>query len=436
MSTLLQSILWPYRDDFPLEIKTDNINVEKRDFEFHESYEDWLHDWLADNDNVASMSTEKAMTISSFFGCVSFISRMMASLPLELRKKNKDKHDLIEDHHTIICLSNPNDFQTDYEFREMMEVQRLLYGNALAIKELYRGVYLEQLYPVEAPFFIPYCYKNGSVNMGYMLPGGKKVFRIALPGMESKSYFMDEVFSYTGMSKNGLFGLSPISYARHCLALEMYGRQYGINTFKNNGRPTGTLNYAKKLSKDDKASLRESWRAMNSQGGTAILDQEVTYHPISALSKDCQWLETRQFEVPEICRFFGVAPHLVYDLTQSTNNNIEQQSLEAVIFSLTPSCERSESAMDKCLLTAAERANGYYFAYNLDGLLRGDSTARANFYQKAILTGWMSRNEARIREQLQPLDGLDTPLVPGNMMVANANGEMIFPGKNIIKGEK
>ena len=153
----------------------------------------------------------------------------------------------------------------------------------------------------------------------------------------------------------------------------------------------------------------------------------VTISPEAA-----QMLETRTFALQDICRIFMVPPHLMGDLSRSTFSNIEHQDIEFVKHYIRPTVKMFEHELDRKLFFDDERGK-LEIKFNLDGLLRGDQTTRSEFYQKAVLSGWMSRNEVREMENLNPIDGLDDLLYPGNEVVMGK--EYLFNNKAKQKDE-
>jgi HK97 family phage portal protein len=140
----------------------------------------------------------------------------------------------------------------------------------------------------------------------------------------------------------------------------------------------------------------------------------MKWEKVTMTADDAQYLETRQFQIPEICRFFRMPPHKIGDLTRATFSNIEHQSIEYVVDTLGPWLTRWEQALNMSLLTEREQQE-YYFEFLVDGLLRGDIKSRYEAYARGILAGFLTRNEVRSRENLEWLEGLDEPLTPTNM---------------------
>jgi HK97 family phage portal protein len=170
----------------------------------------------------------------------------------------------------------------------------------------------------------------------------------------------------------------------------------------------------------DPGRVRESWQA--TFGGSsnaqkvAVLEEGMKYTPISISPEQAQFLETRKFQIDEIARIFRVPPHMIGDLEKSSFNNIEQQSLEFVKYTLDPWVSRWEQAMSRALLTPEEKKK-YFFKFNVDGLMRGDYQSRMNGYAVGIQNGFMSPNDVR---SLENMDMIPDEL-GGNTYMCNGN---------------
>jgi HK97 family phage portal protein len=156
----------------------------------------------------------------------------------------------------------------------------------------------------------------------------------------------------------------------------------------------------------------------------AILEEGMTYKSIGMPPEQAQFLETRKFQLGEIARIFRVPPHMIGDLERSTFSNIEQQSIEFVQHTINPWVVRLEQAMNLALLSPSERKR-FTIRFNVDGLLRGDYTARMNGYAVGRQNGWLSINDIRRLEDMNPIpaeEGGDRYLVNGNMLDAKDAG--------------
>ena len=178
----------------------------------------------------------------------------------------------------------------------------------------------------------------------------------------------------------------------------------------------------------DPKRLRENWNATyggSSNGGkVAILEENMSFTPISLPNNEAQFLETRRFQVEEICRIYRVPPHLVGNLDRATFSNIENQSIDFAVHTIRPWLVRIEQAMNRALFADSEKGR-FYVQFNLDGLMRGDYKSRMEGYAIARQNGWMSANDIRALENLNPIpdeEGGSTYLVNGNMVPINLCG--------------
>lgn len=211
----------------------------------------------------------------------------------------------------------------------------------------------------------------------------------------------DEIFHVPGLGFNGLIGFSPIAMMKNSLGTSIAVDKYGSSFFKNGAQPSGVLEHPGVVK--DPNRIRDSWEA--AYGGAAnahrvaVLEEGMAYKPISLPPEDSQFLETKQFSVTEICRIFRVPPHLVADLSRATFSNIEYQSLNFVMHSLTPWLVRIEQGIIKDLLLEEEQ-DTYFPKFNVDGLLRGDYQSRMNGYATGISNGFLSPNDVHRLENM------------------------------------
>jgi hypothetical protein len=148
-----------------------------------------------------------------------------------------------------------------------------------------------------------------------------------------------------------------------------------------------------------------------------VLENGMKFHEVGVTNKDAQFLELRKFQITDIARLFRVPPHMIADLERATFSNIEQQSLEFVMHTMTPWAERWEASIESELLLEGDDIE---IEFDFANLMRGDAASRSSYYQSGIQNGWLTRNEARIAENLNPIDGLDQPLRPLNMVEEDA----------------
>ena len=357
----------------------------------------------------------RAMQTSAVYACVRVLAETVASLPLFLYRREKDKNTKAREHPLFEVLHDlPNGEMTSFNFREVMMTSLLLYGNAYAriirdksghVKELW---YLKpQNMEVERDDNtkkIKYTYTDKTTNKTFI-------------------YKPEQIFHVIGLGYDGIKGLSPIDQAREAVGLALATEEYGARFFGNGARPGGILEHPGVVKDPDK--LRESWNKVyqgaKNSNKIAVLEEGMKYHEIGLSPEASQFLQTRKYQLNEICRIFRVPPHLVGDLERSTFSNIEHQSIDFVTHTIRPWLVRWEQAIYKSLLNDKERSI-YYSKFNVDGLLRGDFATRMQGYATARQNGWMSINEIRKLEELNPIskeEGGDAYLVNGNMISAN-----------------
>ena len=244
----------------------------------------------------------------------------------------------------------------------------------------------------------------------------------------------EDVLHIPGFGFDGLVGYSPIAMAKNAIGIALATEEYGAAFFKNGARPGGVLEHPGVLK--DPSKLRESWHAV--YGGTmntgriAVLEEGVKYQQIAISPEEAQFLETKKFQIDEIARLYRVPPHMIGDLEKSSFNNIEQQSLEFVKYTLNPWVVRWEQSLQKALLTDKEREE-YFIRFKVDGLLRGDYKSRMEGYAIGRQNGWLSANDIRSLEDLNPIEseeGGDLYLINGSMTKLKDAG--LFANKQAV----
>ena len=347
----------------------------------------------------------RAESLSAVYACVSAISETIASLPLILYKRTDDDGRERAKNHPLyrVLHDQPNDRQTALEFREMMQAMVLLRGNAHA--EIIRGAdgQVTDLIPIMPDRVTTLQLDNG--RLAYDVTDGKGGVRRLL---------QEEVFHLRHRSDNGLIGVAPITASRETVQLALAEREHGTATFNNGARLSGILKFPQRLSKDQSEQLRRSWESQHSGGAnagkTAILQEGVEYQTVSMSMEDSEYLASRQFSVEEIARLYRVPPTIIGDLRHGNYSNSVEMNRVFVVHTLRRHMTMWEQAISRSLLTEAGRRM-YFAEHNVEGLLRGDSTNRADFYSKAIADRWMTVDEVRKLENLpkMPNDQTNPP---------------------------
>jgi HK97 family phage portal protein len=349
-----------------------------------------------------------ALKFSPVFAAVRKISETIASIPLfvyqegEKGKKKDTKHPLYPMLHL-----RPNPEQTRIQMWEALMAHLLLWGNCYChIQQdlLGRPIALWPLDPSRMEVTRP-------------VANGPLVYEYRLTDSGEKLYFPSwEILHIAGLGFNGTIGYSIISLAREGIATGLAYEEYAGRFFSNNATPAGFIEIPGDVSDSQVKAIRSDW--YKNYGGVSrsqligVIGQGMKFNPISINHTDAQYLESRKFTVTEVCRWFNIAPHMIFDLERSTNNNIEQQSLESVIYTFRPWCVRIEQAIQVKLIAE----NNVSVEHRLEGLLRGDTAARTAYYIAGIQNGWLCPNDIRELETLELIEDGDIYLRPLNMI--------------------
>ena len=357
-----------------------------------------------------SVTAQTAIQLSTVYACVRVISETVASLPLGVYEATDDGNQKAADHPLYRLLHDePNTEMTSFVFREVMLAHLLLYGNSYSQIIRSGKNSIVGLYPLLPDHMDVDRDSKGNLTYTYTTSDGKTV--VIKP---------TDVLHIPGLGFDGVMGYSPIALEKSAIGLGLASEEYGSKFFSNGARPSGILTHPNTV-KNPRA-IRDSWNS--AYGGStnanrvAILEEGMTFTPLSIPNNEAQFLETRKFQVEEICRIFRVPPHLVGDLEHATFSNIEHMSIDFAVHTIRPWLVRIEQAMNRALFSDQEKGH-FYVQFNIDGLMRGDYKSRMEGYAIARQNGWMSANDIRALENQNPIpkeEGGDAYLVNGNMI--------------------
>ncbi len=363
-----------------------------------------------------------ALQSTAVYACVRIIAETVASLPLQVyRVVGEGKEKAVD--HTLyrILHDEPNPEMSSFSYREVLLTHLLLWGNSYSqILRSGRGEVLG-LYPLLPDRVEPDRDKEGELFYVYRSAG--------------QTHYLDasDVLHIPGLGFDGLVGYSPIALAKNAIGLTLSAEEYGNRFFANNATPSGVLTTAGVIK--DPGKVREAWHTayggVRNSNRVAVLEEGLQYHPISLPNSDAQFLETRKFQIEEICRIYRVPPHLVADLSRASFSNIENQSISFVVHTIRPWLVRIEQAMNRKLFAEEERC---YVSFNAAALLRGDYKSRMDGYAIGMQNGFFSVNDIRRMENLDPIpseEGGDLYLVNGNMVPLHLAGAY---AKRALKG--
>lgn len=365
--------------------------------------------FAAPNDSGVTVTEKSSLQVSTVWRCVNILANAAASTPFKAYREGS----FVEVSHPL--LKDPHPEMTPFEFWRLTYVHRLLWGNFFGEKVKDGAGRYKHLIPLD-----PSRVKVGRAS------DGTKVFQVMRGDGATVAATTDEVFHLPGLGYDGLAGLSPIQLAAQAIGLSLAAERHGSRFFGAGTNLSGILTTDQRLTSEQADIIKARWKAKmsgpNAAHDIAVLDSGASFSPVSIPNTDAQFVESRGFQTNELCRWYGVPPHMVGDVTKSTSwgSGIEQQGIGFVVYTLRPDwLVPTEQRVTKELLQDPK----VYARYNVEGLLRGDSTARANFYNTMRNIGVYSVNEIREFEKLPPIEGGDTHIQPLNMTNVDGDGD-------------
>ncbi len=364
------------------------------------------------------VTADTALRISAVWACVRLISQSLASIPLVVYRRRGDGGRERAEQHPLYALlhGQPNRLMSSFEFKRLLTTHALMHGNGYAqMLPGPRGP-VDRLIPIH-PSRVT-VEQTGPDECRYIVDaGGAKKPTVLLD---------DEVFHLRGLSVDGISGMSVIEYGRQSMGLALATEQHGASLFSQGASLGGVLSHPGRLSAAAAKALRADWYAQHAgpdnAHAIAVIADGATFTPIGMSNEDAEFLATREFQVADIARWFGVDLTLIQENTKSTSwgTGIEQLIQAFITFTLLPWAKLWEEAISRDMILATQQ---YYAEYLLDALVRGDLKARMEAYGLAIDKGVMNRNEVRAKDNLNPvpgLDGYDKPLNIGDARDRNA----------------
>lgn len=352
-----------------------------------------------------TVNTASVLGLAAAWACVNLLAGTIASLPLMVYRTRGGARTVASDHPLYRILhDSPNADQTALDFWEFVCASLELHGNAYAeVVRARNGRIIALGVPITPELVTVRRLDNGALEYEWVDQG-----RRIIAGQ-------DRVLHIRGFGGNPLGGLSTLSAGRQSFGLAQAIERASGDTFRNGVRPSGLLKTADTLTIDQRKQaeelLQEKFAGAINAGRPMLLDRGMDWVQLSISPEDAQMLQSRAFSVEEVCRFFGVPPFMVghTEKTTSWGTGLEQQTLGFQKFTLRRRLKRIEQALEKQLLSVADRLAGITIEFNLEGLLRADSAARASFYQLMLTNGVMTINEVRSLENLPPVEGGDEP---------------------------
>lgn len=361
--------------------------------------------------STGAMNYNTAMKYSAVFACVRVLGETFASCPFMLYRKNKaGEREATNDLRVYDILHNkPNDEMSPFNYKEACMAALNLGGNSIS----------QKLYNAKGDLIGLYPSQWEKVRIDRQ--NGQLVYNIR-DGTREVPFTRKDVLHVPGMGFDGVIGLSPIEYLNSAIILGMSYETFGVNFYKNGANSSGVFSFPNELGDTAyerlKSDLNKNYSGIANTGKPMLLEGGGAFHQLTIKPADAQLIENKKFQIEDIARCYRMPLHLIQNLDRATNNNIEHQSLEFVMYTMLPWFKRWEENVNMQLLSESERKAGYFLEIKVDSLLRGDAQSRALAYAQGRQWGWFSVNDIRKLENLPPVPNGDIYLQPTNMIEA------------------
>ena len=396
-------------------------------------------EWLLDifnggrTDSGIRVSEMTALQVGTVLACVSLVSNGVAGLPLNVYERiitaNRQAKKMAHDHPLFDILGNePNAEMTRMTFIKTLMVHGLLWGNQYAEIQRDNGNNIIGIWPRNPSKTRPIRTLQPIKIEGDVLPAGTLIYETTESLMDNEPpsatdnpdnltlgrrrlVLAEDMLHVPGLSLDGRLGQGTVYLSRQIIGLSLATEKYAAKFFGNGARPAGILEYPAKM--DDVAieNLRRSWS--EAHGGenshkTAVLDSGVKFTKIGSTPEEGQMLETRAYQRNEVAAIFHVPPHMIGDLDKTARSNVEQCSIEFVLYCLGPWVEAWEQEFRRKLFPKVGRVRNAYFAkFDTRRLMYPDAESRGGFYTSGKQNGYLSANDIRELEDLNPIDPKD-----------------------------
>ncbi len=375
------------------------------------------------------VTPDNALRVSAVYGCIRILREALGHLPfLVYERTGDDSREKATDNSLWKVLHDrPNRWQTPMAWKEMGVSHLMLRGNFYNVIK-FGGEDME-LWPLNPDRVTVKQTSGGDLIYTYRNKLGDLI-----------EYEQDDIYHVMGQSLNGITGVGPIEYARNTIGSTIAQETHGASLFKNGGLPAFWIYrpLERKWTKEAQGNFRRGWRRMHggseNAGNPPIMADGMELRELKLNNRDSQWMESRGLSAEEICRFFGISPHMIGVRSTAPKGDTEQKALEFLMYTLTPLAARFEQAANASLILDREK---YFTKFNLDALRRADTKSRHEAHNIAVQGGWKSINEVRALEDLNPVEGGNEVLRPLNMQPAGGgpdeNEQGGQPGKGIPK---
>jgi len=347
------------------------------------------------------VTPDTAVTIPAVWACLRYLSQTVAVLPWRVMQNTNEGTAIVPTHPVDFLLSRrPSDEWSSLQFRETLTHWALRWGNGYAEIEPTQGGRPYALWPIH-PERVLVCraMSDGVDAYGDTIPAGSVYYEIgqgvnAGNSGASVQLLPKRIFHIRGFGE-GPVGVNVITYAAESLGWAKAAQLFGASFFGNGANVSMVVVNKKPLKiaglDRQRTEFENLYKGLKNSNRVAFLDNDADIKPVGIDAKKAQMIETNQALVADVCRWFGVPPHKVMDLSRATFSNIEHQAIEVVVDSISPWVKRFEDEADFKLL-GPENRNKFYSKINMRALMRGDTAARMAYYDGMVKVGAFSPN--------------------------------------------
>lgn len=356
-----------------------------------------------------------AMSTTPVFACVRVLAETVAGLPLHIYKKGSDgKKIIVENDLSKLLNFSPNGEIPAFNFKEAMMAYLCLRGNAYAEIQRNRSGRPVALWIISPDRVTPMRHPKTD----------ELIYKVILPNKEQTYLPKENMLHIAGLGFDGLKGISVIQYFFKTIEISQHQQAFAGRFFKNGTHLGGVVHHEGKLTDKAYERLREDltkkYEGIGNSHRAMILEEGMKWEQLGIAPGDAQLIEQRNFQANDIARIFRVPPHMIGQLERATFSNIEHQSIEFIMHTILPWTLRWENAINFKLLFGSK-----YVKFNLNGLLRGDTISRFRAYAIGRQWGWLSANDIRELEDMNPIENGDIYLTPLNMVDVNEAEEPV-----------
>jgi len=383
--------------------------IEKRNFQ------NYVQSWLSGADiSDTFIDAESATQLSAVFRCITLLAENTASMPLPIYRntdKGREKVTDINAFRILNRLANPE--TTAMDFRMAMMWQACMYGSAYAEKTFTRSGEVAELW------LIP------TVRVKPVRVSGKLAYEIRMPNGKTQTWARERIFAMNWVSADSISGIKPLNVFRQVFETAINTQTYSNKYFKSAGAPSAAVTHKIKdrtelnTFKDD---FKTAYAGKNGAHRIIFMQEGMEYKQISIPPNQGQMIESRKFNILEICRLYNIQPHKAMEMENTIKSNIEQSARDFINTTLLPWSVRWSQSVYRDLFSEDQQRQDFYAEMLFEAILRADIETRHKVYKTGIASGIYSLNEVRLKENmmLNPDPAADAYYLPTALININA----------------